>query len=545
MAHKLPLNIVPVCVLLTLLTLGNAPFQEAYPIQPPEHIVKLIFIHHSTGENWLMDGYGDLGRALGENNYFVSDTNYGWGPNAIGDRTDIPDWLEWFRSEQTPEYMQALFLESGQHSGYTRVLADPGGENEIVMFKSCFPNSALDGNPNDSPGTEAGFTVSGAKYVYNELLKYFITRPDKLFVVITAPPLSDATFASNARAFNLWLLNDWLRENQYPLNNVAVFDFFNVLTGKEHHHRIINDRLEHVFTPGRDTLVYPTEDDHPSIEGSRKATQEFIPLLNYYYHRWQETAPLESPLPPTETQAVVIPPALPPTTSLIDDFESGIPQNTLGWMPYWDESVPTSMECALAGDLAYQGTHSLHMKFQIPAGSWATCALMYESGMQDWSDFTGITFYVHADQAHLPFDFNIYAGAVGAQETYLTRLQTLPESIAGWSAVTLHWSDFTRASWEENAGTAFDKANQVLGMAFGFSSAEGEQFQGEMWIDELNLLPSLQEMPTEPPTPPTASPTEEVEEGSEARPSLPCAAAPVLFATSLSFFMRKRKVHAT
>ena len=40
----------------------------------------------------MADDYGGLGLALGNNNYFVSDTNYGWGPNSIGDRTDILNW---------------------------------------------------------------------------------------------------------------------------------------------------------------------------------------------------------------------------------------------------------------------------------------------------------------------------------------------------------------------------------------------------------------------------------------------------------------------
>jgi hypothetical protein len=42
----------------------------------PVQTVKLIFIHHSTGQNWLENGNGDLGLALSQNNYFVSDTNY-------------------------------------------------------------------------------------------------------------------------------------------------------------------------------------------------------------------------------------------------------------------------------------------------------------------------------------------------------------------------------------------------------------------------------------------------------------------------------------
>ena len=264
------------------------PLATALDPTPPAQTVKLIFIHHSTGENWLRDNYGVLGKTLGQNNYFVSDTNYGWGPNSIGDRTDIPDWVEWFRSPSTPTYMNALFAESGQHSTYTRTLANPGGQNTIVMFKSCFPNSNLAGNPNDPPDPTPGLTVGHAKYVYNELQKYFRTRPDKLFVVITAPPVTDPTYAANARAFNNWLYNNWLVANSYPFSNVAVFDFYNVLTHPNAHHRYnsTTDSIEHIVT-ARNTLYYPSGDDHPSIAGSVKAKNEFIPLLNIFYNRWK------------------------------------------------------------------------------------------------------------------------------------------------------------------------------------------------------------------------------------------------------------------
>ena len=74
-----------------------------------------------------------------------------------------------------------------------------------------------------------GLTVANAKAIYIELLKYFASRPDKLFVVVTAPPVQDRTYAANARAFNKWLVQDWLAG--YGGKNVAVFDFYNVLTG--------------------------------------------------------------------------------------------------------------------------------------------------------------------------------------------------------------------------------------------------------------------------------------------------------------------------
>ena len=98
-------------------------------------------------------------------------------------------------------YLNALYNEGDQHSSYFRLSTSPSGENEIIMFKSCFPNSSLQGNPNDpvppidnnplrgeGSGTE-NHTVANAKGIYIDLLEYFRTRQDKLFIVITAPPL--------------------------------------------------------------------------------------------------------------------------------------------------------------------------------------------------------------------------------------------------------------------------------------------------------------------------------------------------------------------
>jgi hypothetical protein len=238
------------------------------------------------------------------NNYFVSATNYGWmgGGDSIGDRTDIGNWWEWFRSPNSANILADLYVENGQsfdsYGSWPRLATDPGGENQIIVFKSCFPNSALQGDPGAAPPPIASnhlraqdaysqyHTVANAKGIYIDLLQYFAARPDKLFVVITAPPLSDPTYAANARAFNQWLMNNWLAENSYSLNNVAVFDFYNVLTGPNNHHRYFGGAIQHVFTPGMDTLYYPSGDDHPSAAGNQKATAEFVPLLNVFYNRW-------------------------------------------------------------------------------------------------------------------------------------------------------------------------------------------------------------------------------------------------------------------
>ncbi len=112
-------------------------------------------------------------------------------------------------------------------------------------------------------------------------MPYFQEHQDTLFIVVTAPPVSNGRYSSNARSFNQWLVNDWLKD--YPYTNVAVFDFYNVLTTNGgntdtsdldqetgNHHRWWNNAVQHQVETGgwlpHDTAAYATAfgDDHPS-----------------------------------------------------------------------------------------------------------------------------------------------------------------------------------------------------------------------------------------------------------------------------------------
>ena len=279
---------------------------------PPAQPVRLIFIHHSEGENWLAD----------------DNTNYNWGPidqslgGTIGDHTYIPDWYSWFTGPHRDTYLAALYAETGQHSNYSRLTTNPGGLNTIILFNSSYQNSNLDGNTYDAPAAHAdnksSLTVANAKRIYLDLLPYFAAHQDKLFVVITAPPLIESATtpinAANARAFNNWLVDNWL--STYPYQNVAVFDFYTVLTTNGgnadkndldavggNHHRFRYNVIEHVASSSFNYAAYPTldgTDNHPSEAGNVKAMSEFVPLLNIYYHRWQTS--LESPNLSTSTK---------------------------------------------------------------------------------------------------------------------------------------------------------------------------------------------------------------------------------------------------
>lgn len=464
---------------------------------PPDSPVKLVFIHHSTGGNWLADPSsnelgGGLGRALMENNYYVSATNYGWGPDSIGDATDIPNWLDWFRGDRSSVYLKALYNENGQNFGdfgsWPRLSRDPGGENQIIVFKSCFPNSDLEGTPNDPAAPEGWLSVSNAKYVYNEILKYFATRPDKLFVVITAPPLSSSPYSRNARAFNLWLVNDWLKENNYKLNNVAVFDFYNVLTGANHHHRVVNGQVEHTHKTGQDLLYYPSGDDHPSQAGNKKATDEFVPMLNAFYNRWKATAPEQAPvaeIPATDNQegsesGEALSPFLGGAFS--EDFENG----SIGWEVYLDGSDVTKLTCEAVSEKASEGAQSLELQYTISEDGWATCTHAFDV-IQNWSNAEGLSFAIQPASPGGVLHVDLYAGAADNQESYYYVMES-PGNAGEWMTVTIPWQDFKRVDWEENAGAAFTKTDQVLGMAFGFPGTGSPRNSGTIWIDDIRLL---------------------------------------------------------
>lgn len=314
--------------------LAAAGLLQDNPSDPAE-TVKLVFVHHSTGENWLADDNGQLGITLRDHNYFVSDTNYGWGQvcsgcqgcwagDRIGDCTDVGHWWEWFRGPNRDTFMSELYTEYGQNSYYSRLPTDPGGENEIIVFKSCFPNSHIDGNPDDPPNPGpnplrsqsadmGNHNVANVKGIYNDILAYFSSRPEKLFVLIVSPPLveneTDPAHAANARAVANWLYNDWL--SGYTLTNVAVYDFYNVLTSNGgstntndlnwptgNHHRWWEDAEQHLQTEPNNFSAYGSSlwDSHPTAAGGQKASAEFVTMLNVFYHRWQGGT-----VPPTPT----------------------------------------------------------------------------------------------------------------------------------------------------------------------------------------------------------------------------------------------------
>lgn len=223
-----------------------------------------VYITHPNG--------GGLRRLLEQNGYRVHEASYN---SIVGDKTDIEYWPAKFQNQ-----MERILRTEIQDS-----LLPEGQVNDIVMFKSCYPNNNF-----EPDGSTRGRTVQTAMEAYKSLLPYFGEHPETLFVVVTAPPLVPPYETQNlvkafvkkvlgrytdveaigrrARIFNNWLKdseNGWL--SKFGKKNVVVFDYYDILT-KE----------------GRSNWAeYPTndgKDSHPSSEGNSLAAERFVPFLN-------------------------------------------------------------------------------------------------------------------------------------------------------------------------------------------------------------------------------------------------------------------------
>lgn len=260
----------------------NTPYNEMLNIDPPVSTVKMVFIRGTTGARWLQSGYGNLGLYLNANNFYVTETDYGWqaaavpsgcGNTQIGARTDTTDWPCWFN----PTVMPYVFANH-QNYAYTNNIHNPPAENEIVLFKSSYAMS------------DVGDFISDEKAVYNSLLNYFASRTDKLFILVIPPPKQFLPTADKTRELATWLAdrnNGWLKN--YTPRNVYAYDYYNVLTHPDNHHRINKGYEEHAVNNANNILYYTSSqgDSQPNPEGQQKATAEFIPLLKGWYNKWK------------------------------------------------------------------------------------------------------------------------------------------------------------------------------------------------------------------------------------------------------------------
>mgnify|MGYP001818909041 CR=1 FL=1 len=202
----------------------------------------------------------------------VKGATYG---DEIGEKTDINDWLPKFQKDMN----RILSFKAHPDRYYSDTTT-----NDIVMFKSCFPNSnivgdgALPGNPISTERTLANYKTA-FEQIGGEMSKY----PERLYVYVTAPPLvPESTTPENAaRAieFNSWVTDEYLPkyESENGHSNFVVFDLFRVLADEMGYLKESYRRSR----PG---------DSHPNPEANKSAAVAFMQFFEPVWERWQARA---------------------------------------------------------------------------------------------------------------------------------------------------------------------------------------------------------------------------------------------------------------
>jgi hypothetical protein len=177
----------------------------------------LVFLHQSTGANLIREGHmreqlAGSGLQLWDQGYnYLGITDpqgnpAGYSYSVLNDLTDPTALEQIFRQR---EYALPLNTLSGllQH--------------EVIILKSCFdPTSRI----------ESDEQLEEYKAAYLEIRQRINEHPEKLFILLTQPPLNpaetDAGQAARARMLADWLISD---EFKSGLANLYVFDLFDRL----------------------------------------------------------------------------------------------------------------------------------------------------------------------------------------------------------------------------------------------------------------------------------------------------------------------------
>ena len=284
-----------------------------------------------------------------------------------------------------------------------------------------------------------------------------------------------------------------------PYANVAVFDYYNVLTSNAgnpdandldqeggNHHRWRDGQVEHVQTVDNNFAAYPSGDSHPSSAGHRKATAEFVPLLNVYYNRWksapagaitptstprqEEATSTSTPTPgeaeePTSTPTATMAP-LSSDAGVIVDWEG-----EHDWTAYNDD-IGSRVISDVDAATAHGGKASLRVEYNLVDGGWGGCEVIWPQA-RDWSDAGGISLWLHSDAAAQTVNVVLYAGNPEGPTPFVARIETTDQAVSGWTQLALPWSDLERADWADAGGLSSLDPAQIVGLGVSIGSGQG------------------------------------------------------------------------
>lgn len=228
----------------------------------------VVFLHQSVGKGIINGGH--LRDLLKDKGYQFWDQGYRdkglRDPDGkhLGFTYDIPN------DNTDPDGLYNIFSQDALDmpvNGLSQLL-----QHDIIMLKSCYPISDI--------RDEAQFKKYQAYYL--GMRDTFDKHPDKLFILLTQPPLNpaatDAETAKRARA-----LANWLKSEEYVGGhpNLAVFDLFDIWAVSDQTHPDANMLREEYQREG--------DDSHPNDVGNEAAAKPLADFIAEKASAYQKT----------------------------------------------------------------------------------------------------------------------------------------------------------------------------------------------------------------------------------------------------------------
>ncbi|MBN1680887.1 MAG: hypothetical protein JW966_11400 [Anaerolineae bacterium] len=466
-------------VVLRLLLIGTVAVSGLIVLIAPTAAqgepVRIIFMHHSTGEGLIWEGnvreaFTSLGYEFWDHGY-NDDGLVDAAGTYLGTHWDVPD------DNTDPDGWYVVFNQpytDPPANTFSHMLA-----YDVIIFKSCFPASDIQSEDDFETYRSYFLTIRDVMDQY----------PDKLFIPFTTPPLvpneTSPEAAARARRWSEYLTSpDYLEGHP----NIAVFDFFSTLADASGYLRAEYRGDEY--------------DSHPNQLANQTVGPLFVAFVDQAIRAFAPGEPVAAPdmaaeepaeeaAPPADEAAVSADeedyaPAgdigfSAQTVGLLEDFERDSALDN--WWNYADDGV-AAFACILGE--GFEGGQAVQVSYDMALDKYAGCGtdLLPDAS---WAGADGISFYYRTEPAGLYLDVGFgVADPTGAGEPtpFGIALETGSEE---WTQVVIYWDDMVKADWFGDAGVdEFDPA-QVVWFSLNVGYWEGVQ-AGSIWLDNVQLI---------------------------------------------------------
>jgi hypothetical protein len=459
-----------ITIVLTLTLAGpTAPTPTRAQDDAP---TRIIFMHHSTGDNLLLqgevrEGLSELGYKLwdhGYNEHGLRDpagdfTGTDW--NVPDDNTDPDGWYAIFQQEVTDP----------PQNTFSHML-----EYDVIIFKSCFPSSHI--------ADEAMFEQYQEYYL--AIRDVIDQHPDKLFIPWTTPPLvpneTDPEAAARARRWAEYLTSD---EYLAGHPNIAVFDVFSLWSDEDG------------FL--REDYRQDEWDSHPNELANQTVGPIFVEFIDQTV---QDFEPGAAPPPMMDDEGdemddmgdedemddggaadEVIDAMEYSTEPLTFTFEDG--PFEMYWSAWSDTGEGVTCVPAPPG---YESETALQIDFALATDVYGGCG-MWSELLQDWSGAEGLAFEVrHEGELAIMAVIVFIGNPDDPTDDEITPYEILVE-LPGedWATVEVYFDTLVVPEWFGTEGAAPFDATAIRGYTFDVGDWEG-RVEGTVWLDNVRPL---------------------------------------------------------